>query len=450
MDLVESTRSGYRDALDSAISRAEEEQAKLEDAFTSAEDMLNKVSESLLQDKKDLLQAEMDIYTEAMQTAKSQISSLESLLKTLQDYQTSMLTSEDSYLLPDALFAEAQRNFTNAAPEDIPGMAGVLLESARNALTDPEEYARIFAEVQEKVSWSIANVSSALTTAQQQLDVAEYQSILLQAEIDLLTETSETLLTLEQATLEYNTAKEALDKSVWDDQIAYYQDELDKLDSIENATLSVAEALSAYQSALVAAIAGGYSDLENNYESELATLQASAAAATASSTAATYANDPYQTGGVTPNTYSMLSDPYASYYYSPEELERLTFAATPEGQADTLAKNMADEKATAEAVGGDFYSYWLKDNPGYEEGGISTGPQSGYFAKLHGTEAIVPLSDGYIPVQVSSSGIDPEVKELLKRILDETKEDKKLNLKIFRVLDRVTGGEPSFQTRAED
>lgn len=38
---------------------------------------------------------------------------------------------------------------------------------------------------------------------------------------------------------------------------------------------------------------------------------------------------------------------------------------------------------------------------GYRNGGISTGPSSGYFQKLHGTEAVVPLPDGKtIPVDV--------------------------------------------------
>jgi len=42
---------------------------------------------------------------------------------------------------------------------------------------------------------------------------------------------------------------------------------------------------------------------------------------------------------------------------------------------------------------------------GFAEGGISSGPRSGYGAMLHGTEAIVPLSRGRaIPVQLSGGG----------------------------------------------
>ena len=40
---------------------------------------------------------------------------------------------------------------------------------------------------------------------------------------------------------------------------------------------------------------------------------------------------------------------------------------------------------------------------GYRNGGIATGPTSGYSAMLHGTEAVVPLPDGRtIPVEMPS------------------------------------------------
>jgi len=46
--------------------------------------------------------------------------------------------------------------------------------------------------------------------------------------------------------------------------------------------------------------------------------------------------------------------------------------------------------------------------PWYAEGGIATGPESGYPVMLHGTEAIVPLSSGAIPVQLINGGSTQE------------------------------------------
>lgn len=39
---------------------------------------------------------------------------------------------------------------------------------------------------------------------------------------------------------------------------------------------------------------------------------------------------------------------------------------------------------------------------GYAEGGIATGPTSGHWELLHGTEAVIPLQNGSVPVQMSA------------------------------------------------
>jgi hypothetical protein len=39
-------------------------------------------------------------------------------------------------------------------------------------------------------------------------------------------------------------------------------------------------------------------------------------------------------------------------------------------------------------------------------GGISSGPESGYYQKLHGTEAVVPLKGGAIPVKMQGGGME--------------------------------------------
>jgi hypothetical protein len=47
---------------------------------------------------------------------------------------------------------------------------------------------------------------------------------------------------------------------------------------------------------------------------------------------------------------------------------------------------------------------WHVSETGYRDGGIASGPKSGYKAMLHGTEAVVPLPDGKkIPVNMQES-----------------------------------------------
>lgn len=46
----------------------------------------------------------------------------------------------------------------------------------------------------------------------------------------------------------------------------------------------------------------------------------------------------------------------------------------------------------------------IMQNYGYAGGGIATGPDSGHWELLHGTEAVIPLQNGAIPVQMSGAG----------------------------------------------
>jgi hypothetical protein len=45
-------------------------------------------------------------------------------------------------------------------------------------------------------------------------------------------------------------------------------------------------------------------------------------------------------------------------------------------------------------------------SPGYSEGGIASGPASGHLAMLHGTEAVIPLKGGSIPMKILGSSRD--------------------------------------------
>ncbi|AFL75409.1 transglycosylase SLT domain-containing protein [Thiocystis violascens] len=50
--------------------------------------------------------------------------------------------------------------------------------------------------------------------------------------------------------------------------------------------------------------------------------------------------------------------------------------------------------------------------PGFAAGGISTGPTSGYPVTLHGTEAVIPLASGSVPVTIRRDALADEIRAL--------------------------------------
>lgn len=69
------------------------------------------------------------------------------------------------------------------------------------------------------------------------------------------------------------------------------------------------------------------------------------------------------------------------------------------------------------SAGPDWYESAIKGNHlyGYKNGGIASGPKSGYSALLHGTEAVVPLPDGKsIPVESNQAELNSQVVQALE------------------------------------
>jgi tape measure domain-containing protein len=56
------------------------------------------------------------------------------------------------------------------------------------------------------------------------------------------------------------------------------------------------------------------------------------------------------------------------------------------------------------------------DAQGYRNGGIASGPQSGYTAMLHGTEAVIPLNGEKIPLEVNNEEMINELRNLRNEV----------------------------------
>jgi len=92
----------------------------------------------------------------------------------------------------------------------------------------------------------------------------------------------------------------------------------------------------------------------------------------------------------------------------------------------------------------------LKQSYGYEDGGISSGPKSGYMAKLHGTEAIIPLGNGDLSLVIKndySKGILTEITGLRSELKEASAINSLKIKKIEKTLKKVTGGLDSIKTR---
>jgi murein DD-endopeptidase MepM/ murein hydrolase activator NlpD/predicted chitinase len=107
-------------------------------------------------------------------------------------------------------------------------------------------------------------------------------------------------------------------------------------------------------------------------------------------------------------------------------------------------RGIAEEVARAQSIA-DSIINWFSTTPKYAAGGIASGPGSGHMAMLHGTEAVIPLSGGSIPLKILSSGIDAgpafspqtETNYLLEK---NTEEIVKANVTLSQMLEAITGG----------
>ena len=120
------------------------------------------------------------------------------------------------------------------------------------------------------------------------------------------------------------------------------------------------------------------------------------------------------------------------------------------------AMDFAGQEVWAEYYGTDIGSMGQDINQlkayGYADGGISTGPVSGYPVTLHGTEAVIPIGGSDIPLIIKndySKGILSEIKILRKELKHVNSVNSLKIKKIKQTLDKVTAGNNYFATKEE-
>jgi hypothetical protein len=114
--------------------------------------------------------------------------------------------------------------------------------------------------------------------------------------------------------------------------------------------------------------------------------------------------------------------------------------------ADKLNVGARGEKDGTESVSKELNSLF-KNLPKYADGGIATGNASGHLAILHGTEAVIPLKGGSIPVQFSGgmAGAQPgpvfDPKNETNYLIEKSNEELvKSNVTLDKILTAIMGG----------
>lgn len=81
--------------------------------------------------------------------------------------------------------------------------------------------------------------------------------------------------------------------------------------------------------------------------------------------------------------------------------------------------------------------------PGYADGGISRGPDSGHMEMLHGDEAVIPLKNGSVPVEMKGSGASDTSgtsnDDIVKAILSIRMDEKRLAKSIAQAMSQRGG-----------
>lgn len=356
----------------------------------------------------EYLQAEIDarqeVYDEAKSVLEDYISDEEALIEarrnasdSINDFIAELMGSSASPVQSmdffEGRYAELLEEARTAGPEDIEAAVSNLTAFTSDYLDFAGAYGGDYNTLYNSIIKDLEDLGI------DQLDKADDQEDALIDIKDLIGATDEKLFDINEAIQSYVDAKESLDEASW------MRDELDKLQDIDDNLTLLLLAQEKYYALL------------NRDNVPI--------------------DDPDPT---TPDPDPVVPDPTIP----PEDIDWRAFQEKYENQISQLWDQYIDfnwDDYTINLPELDIFNMtdmeFLEDLyknindyidrlgldttglDGYASGGIATGPDSGYLAMLHGNEAIIPLNNGYVPVQIQSNSSDDmkDVKRLLESIL---------------------------------
>jgi hypothetical protein len=310
---VESARAAYMSAAQRQLSSAQAGQAALESRYDEAKSAYVAALQQKIEAENAANQSRINSLNASAQAAGRAASEVERMADTfgrivdqIRDYRRNLLTG-DSLIGVESRYKTARSEFEQAvsgiystdlaarqeALSKLPQMAGTFLEASKGVNASPGGYQQDLARVLAVLNTAEGMAEVGKSNAEKQLESALARQATLERQASMMsTHTSiyQKMLdeveqdqadtrTFEQIQQEYLEAKAAFDHSSFTAEIEYWQAEIDRLDTLINATESVEAAFSTYSTALVNAIAGGYDDLKGSFAAELAALKDAAAIA---------------------------------------------------------------------------------------------------------------------------------------------------------------------------
>ena len=310
---VESARAAYMSAAQRQLSSAQAGQAALESRYDEAKSAYVAALQQKIEAENAANQSRINSLNASAQAAGRAASEVERMADTfgriadqIRDYRRNLLTG-DSLIGVESRYKTARSEFEQAvsgiystdlaarqeALSKLPQMAGTFLSASKGVNASPGGYQQDLARVLAVLNTAEGMAEVGKSNAEKQLESALARQATLERQASMMsTHTSiyQKMLdeveqdqadtrTFEQIQQEYLEAKAAFDHSSFTAEIEYWQAEIDRLDSLINATESVEAAFSTYSTALVNAIAGGYDDLKGSFAAELAALKDAAAIA---------------------------------------------------------------------------------------------------------------------------------------------------------------------------
>jgi hypothetical protein len=386
----------------------------------------------------DRYQTEMDAINDTYESMASLVNILESVNKKIQDlkyssYNLALPTAKAEEAIQDyaTLFAEAQ-TMEEDAVNDYLDFIDTYLQAGQDAFKSSTAYQDMYNQVMSDLA--SLGLSAASVSGKSLEDLTEEQN-------DLIASLEESMKQ-ELATLD-NTIIESL--NILDSMIS---DEMEDVASLLSLLWTgIQDVINGLSTALVGASLGDINDtlylFMGGVGGFLQTMDENNTANTDRLIAAIMG---YSGGGTTSGmTYAEFYD-YMNAFTEQLGQALYTLDTNQAARDATTQSLLTDLKNVMTTMSGklsyydpssgktfsnaalNFASYYAQRDlnkalgvPGYAEGGVASGPTSGYPVTLHGVEAVVPLASGAIPVRFTGSSMDEETKTLLRELVSVSK-----------------------------